>query len=94
MPTGLVAVVAALFGLRITAVFSPRRKGSVPSALFSIRITVCASSAVTLEMLSNTAFLALLVLPSALARSKLNFTAAASKGSPSWNLMPFFSLKV
>ena len=32
--------------------------------------------------------------PSALARSKLNFTAAASKGSPSWNLMPFFSLKV
>jgi hypothetical protein len=31
-------------------------------------------------MLSNTAFLALLVLPSALARSKLNFTASASKG--------------
>ena len=94
MPTGLVAVVAALFGLRITAVFSPRRKGIVPSALFSTRITVCASGVAMLEMLSNTAFFALLVEPSALARSKLNFTAAASKGSPSWNLMPFFSLKV
>ena len=32
--------------------------------------------------------------PSALARSKLNFTAAASKGSPSWNLTPLRSLKV
>ena len=40
---GLLAVVAALFGLRITAVFSPSRKGIVPSALFSVRITVCSS---------------------------------------------------
>jgi hypothetical protein len=42
VPTGLVAAVAALAGCRMTAVFSPRRKGSVASALFSVRITVCA----------------------------------------------------
>jgi hypothetical protein len=94
VPTGLVAAVAALVGCRMTAVFSPRRKGSVASALFSVRITVCASGVAIDEMLSNTAFLALLVLPFALARSKLNFTASASKGVPSWNFTPLRSLKV
>ena len=28
------------------------------------------------------------------ARSRLNFTAAASSGVPSWNLMPLFSVSV
>jgi hypothetical protein len=78
----------------MTAVFSPRRKGSMASALFSTRITVCASGVLMLLMLSNTAFLALLVLPGALARSKLNLTAAASKAAPSEKRMPFFSMKV
>ena len=94
MPTGLVAAVAALFGCRMTAVFSPRRKGSVESALSSTRMTVCASCATTVEMLSNTAFLALLVLPGALARSKLNFTVSAVRGAPSEKVTPLRSLKV
>ena len=94
VPIGLVAVPAALFASRITAVFSPRRKRKLPSALLSVRITVCASGASMRAMLSKTAFLALLVLLSSLARSKLNFTSAASKASPSWNFTPFFSLKV
>ncbi len=94
VPIGLVAVPAALFGSRITAVFSPSRNRKLPSALFSVRITVWASGVSMREMLSNTAFFALLVLFSSLARSKLNFTSAASKASPSWNLTPFLSLKV
>ena len=94
MPTGLVAAVAALSGCRMTAVFSPRRKGISASALLSTRITVCASGVATLLMLSNTAFLALLVLPAARARSKLNFTALASQAAPSLNFRPFFSVKV
>ncbi len=94
VPTGLVAAPAALFGSRITAVFSPMRNRKFGSALSSVRITVCASGASMRRMLSNTAFLALLVLLSSFARSKLNFTSAASKASPSWNLTPFFSRKV
>ena len=46
------------------------------------------------EMLSNTAFLALLVLPGALARSKLNFTVSAFRAEPSENFRPLRSLKV
>lgn len=64
------------------------------SALSSTRITVCASGVLMLLMLSNTAFLALLVLPSALARSKLNLTAEASKTAPSEKRTPLRSLKV
>ena len=94
VPTGLVAAPAALFGSRITAVFSPMRKRKLPSALLSVRITVWASGVSMRAMLSNTAFLALLVLLSSLARSKLNFTSAASKASPSWYFTPFLSLKV
>lgn len=71
--------------------FSPRRKGSVASALFNVRMTVCASGVAIDEMLSNTARLALLVDPSALARSKVHFTAVASKSVPSWNFTPLRS---
>ncbi len=94
VPTGWVAVVAALLGLRITAVASPRRKGSVASALFSVRITRSGCGVAIDEMFSNTVFLALLVLSGALARSKLNFTASALNGVPSWKLTPLRSLKV
>ena len=94
VPIGLVAVPAALFGSRITAVFSPMRKRKFGSAFSSVRITVCASGVSMRRMLSNTAFLALLVLLSSFARSKLNLTSPASKASPSWNLTPFFNLKV
>ena len=95
VPTGLVAVVAALFGSRITAVFSPMRNRKLPSALFEREDHRAAHRASTTdEMLSNTAFFALFVLPSAFARSKLNFTSEASKASPSWNLTPLLSLKV
>ena len=94
VPTGLVAVPAALLASRITAVFSPIRNRKFGSALSSVRITVCASGVSTRRMLSNTAFLALLVLLSSFARSKLNFTSALSKDSPSWNLTPRFNLKV
>ena len=69
----------AVFGCRITAVFSPMRNRKLPSALFSVRITVCGSGALIELMLSNTAPLALLVLFSSFARSKLNFTADESK---------------
>ena len=94
VPIGLVAVVAALFGSRITEVFSPMRKRKLPSGLLRTMITVAGSGAVTLLMLSNTAFFALLVDSLALARSKLNTTSLASKASPSWNFTPFLSLKV
>ena len=94
VPIGLVAVVAALFGSRITAVFSPMRNRKLPSALLRTTITVAGSGAVTLLMLSNTAFFALLVDSFALARSKLKTTSLASKASPSWNFTPFLSLKV
>jgi len=98
VPTGLVAVVSAplsaLLGLRMTAVFSARRNGRLPSALLSVRITRSGAGVAIDEMLSNTAALALLVLPGALARSKLNFTAAESNGVPSWNFTPLRSLKV
>jgi len=93
VPTGLVAACAALSGCRITAVFSPSRNGVAASGLSSTRITRCASTTSTREMLSNSAFFALLVLPGALARSKLNLTALASKGLPSLNLTPFLSTK-
>ena len=94
VPIGLVAVVAALFGSRITAVFSPMRNRKLPSAWFSTTITVSGSGVSMRLMLSNTAFFALLVEPSALERSKLNFTSEASKASPSWNLTPLRSLNV
>ncbi len=94
VPIGLVAVVGALFGSRITAVFSPIRNRKLPSALLRTTITVCGSGVSMRLMLSNTAFLALLVEPGALARSKLNLTSLASNASPSWNLTPFRSLKV
>ena len=74
--------------------FSPMRKRKFPSGWLSTMMTVCASGASMREMLSKTAFFALLVLPSALARSKLNFTSLASKASPSWNFTPRRSLKV
>jgi hypothetical protein len=45
-------------------------------------------------MLSNTAFFALFVEPSAFARSKLNFTSLASKASPSLYFTPLRSLNV
>jgi len=91
---GLVAVPAALLGLRITAGASPRRNGSVASGLFSVRITVSGVGVAIDEMLSNTVFLALLVLSAARARSKLKRTASALKGSPSWNFTPLRSVKV
>ena len=91
---GLVAVPAALLGSRMTAVFSPRRKGRLPSGLTSVRMTVVASGVLIELMLSKIVFLALLVEPSALARSKLNLTSLLSKASPSWNLIPLRSLKV
>lgn len=94
MPTGCVAACAAVFGCRMTAVFSPRRNGSIGSARSSVRMTVCGSTTVTREMLSNTAFLALFVLPSALARSKLNLTASASRGLPSEKRTPLRRRKV
>ncbi len=94
VPTGLLAALATESGCRMTAVFSPMRNGSIASALFSTRITVCGSGVITLEMLSNTALRALLVLSGARARSKLNLTALASKGAPSEYFTPFFSLKV
>ena len=50
--------------------FSPMRNRKLPSALLRTTITVCGSGALTLLMLSNTAFFALLV-DLALARSKL-----------------------
>jgi hypothetical protein len=78
----------------MTAVFSPMRNRKSPSALLSVKITVWASGVLTEAMLSNTAFFALLVEPSALARSTLNFTSLASKASPSWNFTPRLSLKV
>ncbi len=94
VPTGFDAVVGALFGSRITAVFSPIRNRKLPSAWFSTRITVCGSGVSIRLMLSNTAFFALLVEPAAFARSNVNLTSLESKASPSWNLTPFFSLKV
>ena len=94
VPTGLVAVVAALFGSRMTAVFSPMRNRKLPSGCMSTTITVCASGVSMRLMLSNTAFLPLLVEPGAFARSKLNFTSLASKASPSLNFTPRLSLKV
>jgi hypothetical protein len=94
VPMGLLAACAALFGCRMTAVFSPRRNGIAASAVLKTRMTLCASATTTLERLSHSAFLALLVLVGAFARSKLNFTALASNGEPSLNLMPFFSRKV
>jgi 16S rRNA G966 N2-methylase RsmD len=62
--------------------------------LFSVRITVLGSGVATLEMLSNTAFFALLVEPSALARSKLNFTAAESNGVAVLELHALAQVKV
>ena len=59
VPIGLVAALAALFGCRITAVFSPMRNRKLPSALFSVRITVCGSGAAIELMLSNTRLLGL-----------------------------------
>ena len=94
MPTGLVVTLPTLFGCTITAGLSPRRKGSVGSALLSTRMTVCGSAIEMVEMFSNTDFLALFVLFGALARSKLNFTALASKSAPSENFTPFFRRKV
>ena len=94
MPIGFVLVVGALFGSRITAVFSPMRNRKLPSALLSTKITVWVSGVSMRLMLSNTAFFALLVEPSALARSKLNFTSLASNASPSWYFTPLRSLKV
>ena len=71
----------------------PGGTGNCRRRCSSVRITVCGSGVSMRAMLSNTAFLALLVLFSALARSKLNFTSAASKASPSWNLTPLLQLE-
>jgi hypothetical protein len=60
---------------------------------FRFSTTVWASGVSMRSMLANTA-LSLLVLSLATARSKLNFTAAALKGSPLWNFTPGRSLKV
>ena len=94
VPIGFVASVGALFGSRITAVFSPMRNRKLPSALLSRTMTVYGSGVSIRLMLSNTAFFALLVEPGAFARSKLNFTSLESNAAPSWNFTPFLSLKV
>ena len=80
---GLVAALSAELGCKMTAVFSPMRNKKLPSGLVKTKTTVCASGVEMWLMLLNTAPLALLVLFSALARSKLNLTAAESKAAPS-----------
>ena len=92
VPTGWVALVAALLGSTMTAVAWPiwnRKSGLV---FFSVMTTVSSSVALKLTMLANTA-LSLFGVPSAAARSNENFTAAALNGSPLWNLTPGRSLK-
>ena len=93
MPTGLVALVAALFGSTIEAGAWPSRNGRFGSGFFMLITTVSASGVAISAMLWNR-LLSLLVLAGAAARSNENFTVSALKGSPFWNFTPLRSLKV
>ncbi len=93
VPTGLVALVGALFGSTIEAVAWPSKNGRLASGFFRVITTVSLSGKVIAAMLWNR-LLSLLVLAVSAARSKENFTACALNGSPFWNATPLRSLNV
>src|SRR3954452_15400651 len=93
VPTGLVPLVATLFGSTIEAGACPSRNGRFGSGFFILTTTVSASGMVISAMLWNR-LLSLLVLAGAADRSNENFTVSALKGSPFWNLTPLCSLKM
>ena len=62
-------------------------KGKLPSASFSVTLTVAGSITSTVSIPAKSAFCAL-TLSSARARSSENFTSSASKVVPSWKVTP------
>jgi hypothetical protein len=93
VPTGCVWLPAALLGSTITAVAWPSWKSRSGLGFFSFSTTAWLLMALKLSMLAKVAR-SLLGLPGSAARSRLNFTAAASKGSPLWNFTPRRSVKL
>src|SRR3954470_5325494 len=93
VPTGLVPLVATLFGSTIEAGACPSRNGRFGSGFFILITTVSASGVAISAMLWNR-LLSLLVLVGAADLSNENFTVSAFSGSPFWNLTPLRSLKV
>src|SRR5689334_3736262 len=93
VPTGWVALVAALPGATIAAVASPRKNGSRLDGCLSAIVTVRSSGVSIDAMLANTR-LRLLVLASPALRSNVNLTWADVSGVPSWKLTPGRRVKV
>ena len=87
VPTGCAPLPAALEGSTITAVACPSMNRKSASGRASRITTVCASFASTDDIAAKNAR-SLFTLSARPARSKLNFTAAASQGFPFWNFTP------
>ena len=92
MPTGRVALVAALLGSTMMEVACPSTKRK--SGSMSLLVTTTVWSSTTRVDRAAKVRLSLLVLLSSPARSKEYFTLWALQGSPFWKLTPLRRRKV